>query len=313
MLQTIRAFALERLHESGEEPAVRATHADLFLALVEQAAPTFRFDADVAALDRVEAEHDNLRAALRWCLETRDAARAVRITAALARFWLVRGHLSEGRSWLDATLALDASATPPGPRARALWGAGILAHHQNDYDLATQRFRESLALARVVGDREAEANALSGLATTVGRHHDAEAAREMYAEALRIAGELGDAPMVVTLRLGLATVLWYQGDLAAARPLLRESLAQAEAMGLAYTAASDRQILGWLALSDGEPEEARGLLEAGLAALGTLQDRWGVARCRLGLGYAANAAGDSRPPAPASPSACASWASWATS
>ena len=83
MLQTIRAFALERLQASGEESAIRAAHADLFMALAEEAAPTLRFDADIAALDRVEAEHDNLRAALRWCLDNRDAARAVRITAAL--------------------------------------------------------------------------------------------------------------------------------------------------------------------------------------------------------------------------------------
>ena len=292
MLQTIRSFALERLRDSGEEPAVRAAHADLCLALAEEAAPALRFDADGAALDRVEAEHDNLRAALRWCLDNGDAPRAVRISAALARFWLVHGHLSEGRDWLDAALALDASTAPPGPRARALWGAGILAHFQNDYDQAAQRFRESLALARALGDREAEANALSGLATTVGRHHDAEAARDMYAEAMLIAGELGDAQMVATLRQGLATLLWYHGDLAAARPLLRESLAETEALGLAYDAASVGQILGWLALGDGELAEARGLLEAAVTALGKLQDRWGVARCRLGLGYTAIAAGD---------------------
>jgi predicted ATPase/DNA-binding CsgD family transcriptional regulator len=294
MLQTIRAFAFEHLQDSGEAPAVRAAHADLFLAIAEDAAPALRFDADVAALDRVEAEHDNLRAALRWCLETGDAPRAVRIGAALARFWLVRGHLTEGRGWLDAALALDAANAPPGPRARALWGAGMLAHFQNDYELAAVRFRESLALAHAIGDHEAEANALSGLATTVGRHHDPEAARDMYAEAMMIAEELGDAPMLATLRGGLATLLWYHGDLAAARPLLCESLAETEALGLAYDAASVGQILGWLALADGELDEARRRLETAMAALAHLQDRWGVARCRLGLGYTANAAGDFR-------------------
>lgn len=294
MLQTIRAFAAERLEESGEAPAVRAAHADLFLAMAEAAAPALRFDADIAALDRVETEHDNLRAALRWSLDTADAPRAVRLGAALAPFWLVRGHLSEGRRWLDSALALDATNAPPGPRARALWGAGMLAHFQNDYELAAARFRESLALAHAIGDKEAEANALSGLATTVGRHHDPEAARDMYAEAMMIAEELGDARMLATLRGGLATLLWYHGDLAAARPLLRESLTETEALGLAYEAAGVGQILGWTALADGELDEARRLLESALAALARLQDRWGVARCRLGLGYTANAAGDFR-------------------
>ncbi len=294
MLQTIRAFASEHLRESGEAPAVRTAHADVFLAMAEDAAPALRFDADVAALDRVEAEHDNLRAALRWCIETGDAPRGIRMGAALARFWLVRGHLTEGRGWLDAVLALDAANAPPGPRARALWGAGVLAHFQNDYELAAARFRESLVLAHAIGDREAEANALSGLATTVGRHHDPEAARDMYGEAMMIAEELGDAHVLATLRGGLATLLWYHGDLAAARPLLRESLAETEALGLAYDAASVGQILGWLALADGKLDEARRLLESALAALARLQDRWGVARCRLGLGHTANAAGDFR-------------------
>jgi predicted ATPase/DNA-binding CsgD family transcriptional regulator len=292
MLQTIRAFALERLAETGEEPAVRTAHADLFLTLVEESAPAFRFDADARVLDHVEAEHDNLRAALRWCLETKDVARTLRLTAALARFWLVRGHVSEGRTWLTQALALDAAAAPPGPRARALWGTAMLAHFQNDYDLAVERFRESLGLARALGDREAEANALAGLATTVGRHQDPLAAREMYAEAIRIAADLGDRPMAATLRQGLATILWYQGDHEEARPLLRQSLAEAEALGLAYDAAAARQILGWLALGDGRLGEARQLLEASAVALGKLHDRWGVARCRMGLGYAANAAGD---------------------
>ena len=292
MLQTIRAFALERLAESGEESAVRTAHADLFLAMAEEAAPTLRFDTDPAALDRIEAEHENLRAALRWCLQSNDAPRTVRMVAALARFWLVRGHLTEGRGWLNAALAMDSSSAPPGPRARALWGAGMLAHFQNDYELAAKRLGESLALARVMGDREAEANALSGLATSVGRHRDPEAAHEMYAQAIVIAGELGDARMAATLRQGLATLLWYQGKMTAARPMLRDSLAEAEALGLEYEAAGARQILGWTALSDGDLSEARTLLEAGVVALGKLQDRWGVARCRMGLGYTADAAGD---------------------
>jgi len=114
----------------------------------------------------------------------------------------------------------------------------------------------------------------------------------MYADALAIAAECGETTMEATLRLGLATILWYQGDIDAARPQLRESLAEAEALGLEYEAAGARQILGWLALGDGQLDEARRLLEGGVVAFGKLQDRWGVARCRLGLGYTADAAGD---------------------
>lgn len=291
MLQTIRAFALERLRDSGEEPAIRAAHADWYLALAEDAAPAFRFGADEAAIDRVEAEHDNLRGALRWCVDGGDAVRAIRLGAALARFWLVRRHLSDGRVWLDEVLALDAGAVPPGPRARALSGAGLIAHFQNRYDEAVERFEESLSLARAVGDREAVMTSLSGLATTVGRHKDPAAARAMYTEAIGIAGELGDDAGAAALRLALATVLWYQGDTSAG-PLLRQSLTEAEALGLAYESAGARQILGWQALADGALSEARAQLEAAAAAFSAQQDRWGVARCRLGLGYTACAAKD---------------------
>lgn len=292
MLQTIRAFGLECLAASGEEQAVKAAHADLYLNMAREAAPALRFGADPAELDRLEMEHDNMRAALRSCFENDDAARALGLAGALARFWLVRGHLTEGRTWLDGALALNPATAPPGPKARALWGAGMLAHYQNAYGVAAERFREGLALSRLAADREAEANALSGLAMTLGRHQDPASAREMFAQALAIAAELDDPQLDVTLRQGLGAVTWYQGDPATARPLLEESLAQAEAAGLDYEAATARHLLGWLALSDGRLGEARAALEAAAAALGAAQDRWGVARCRLGLGYAANAEGD---------------------
>lgn len=292
MLQTIRAFGRECLAASGDEAAVRAAHADLYLNVARRAAPMLRFGADPAELDRLEIEHNNMRAALRWCLDSNEPARALALVGALAPFWLVRGHLTEGRSWLDAALGLNPAAAPPGPKARALWGAGMLAHYQNAYDVAAERFRESLSLARLAEDREAEAHALSGLAMTLGRHQDPASAREMYAQALTIAAELDDPQLDVTLRQGLGAIRWYQGDPAAARPLLEESLVQAEAAGLVYEAATARHLLGWLALGEGRLDEARAALEAAAAALGAAQDRWGVARCRLGLGYTALGAGN---------------------
>jgi DNA-binding CsgD family transcriptional regulator len=292
MLQTVKAFAAEELAASGEEPMIRAAHADFFLAMAEEAAPRFRFRVDDQAIDQIEREHDNLRAALRWCIDSGDSGRAVRLGAALARFWLVRGHLGDGRRWLDAVLALDAGQAPAGARAQALCGAGLLAHFQNQYDIAIERFEESLELARAVGDRQAVMQALSALAATVGRHRDPAAARGMYDEALAIAAELEDEEMTASLRLGLATIVWYQGDLTGASPMLHDSLAGAEAHDLAYESAGAHQILGYLALAEGELDGARAQLEAGMAALGKLHDRWGVARCKMGLGYAEDAARD---------------------
>src|SRR5262249_57020741 len=110
MLETVREYALERLRESGEEQAVRARHAGHYLALAEQAYP-FREKPDPAWFDRLEVEHDNLRAAL-TCYGALEATtgRAVRLAAALATFWHHRAHLYEQRTWL---VGLARRPTPP--------------------------------------------------------------------------------------------------------------------------------------------------------------------------------------------------------
>ena len=100
MLETIREYALERLGVSGEQAALRQAHADYYLALMEQAAPELRGPHTVAWLDRLEAEHDNLRAALGWALEQGEAGIALRLAETVAWFWSLRGYLDEGRRWM---------------------------------------------------------------------------------------------------------------------------------------------------------------------------------------------------------------------
>ena len=113
-------------------------------------------------LARLEREHDNLREALRWSLRAgADAAQALRLAGTLARFWIVHGHLSEGRQWLDEALA--ASGGTGAERARALEGAGLLAEGQGAYEDATRLLDASLALWREVGDQAGAARALASL------------------------------------------------------------------------------------------------------------------------------------------------------
>lgn len=105
MLETIHEYARERLEERGEAEELRRAHAEYFLALAEEAEPEIEGPHQVAWMDRLEAEHDNLRGALSWSLETGDAESVLRIAGALWLFWVVRGPFSEGRRWLTAGLS----------------------------------------------------------------------------------------------------------------------------------------------------------------------------------------------------------------
>jgi predicted ATPase len=152
MLEPIHEYAREKLQESGAAGEVKQAHAEYFLSLAEE--PELVGPDQVAWMDRLEAEHDNLRAALSWCMEARDAEPALRMASALSWFWFVRGHSSEGRGWCEEALATDVGHASP-VRARALQASGIMAWRQSDYERAEQRLEASLALYRETGsDRE---------------------------------------------------------------------------------------------------------------------------------------------------------------
>jgi hypothetical protein len=139
MLETIREYALERLVESDEEEDVRRAHAGYYLALAEEAEPNLATAEQMRWLDRLEREHNNLRAALRFSLQSEDVKSTLRLGGALWRFWYVRGHLSEGRRWLEQALALGGGE--PSLRARVLGGAGANCRTA----LATSTARRSCA------------------------------------------------------------------------------------------------------------------------------------------------------------------------
>ena len=107
MLETIREFALEKLEESADAGAVERVHAEFYLDLAEQAEPRLWGPEDAAWLERLEREHDNLRAALSWALDHEEVDLALRLGAALRWFWNLGGYYGEGRSWLEATLAKE--------------------------------------------------------------------------------------------------------------------------------------------------------------------------------------------------------------
>src|SRR5262249_18470059 len=133
MLETIREYGLERLDAAGEETEARQRDANWCLDLAERAEPKLMGPEQAAWFTRLDIEHDNLRAALGWAIDRRDAELAARLGGALRRFWNLRGHSEEGRRWLERAFALGANL-PPAIRAKTLLAAGVIAYRQGDYE-----------------------------------------------------------------------------------------------------------------------------------------------------------------------------------
>jgi predicted ATPase/class 3 adenylate cyclase len=244
MLETIREYGLERLEESGEAEATRRAHTDFFLALVEQAEPELTRPEQLTWLERLETEHDNLRAALSRALVC-DAQIALRLAVGLGWFWYFRGYFREGRAWLDCTLAVSRD---PGPlHVGALAAAGRLARHLGEYEGAIALLEQSLELARTVQDRRAEAIALFELGALAGLA-EGDAAREvaLTEASLAVWRELGDAWGTAQTLNNLGYEAYLQGDLDGAVSLLDEGVTLARAAG-------DRLVLGYILDSRGVP------------------------------------------------------------
>ena len=185
LLEPVRQYAQEQLQAAGEEAQLRERHARFFLALVEEWEPVPWRDDHAAALARLEADHDNLRAALRWALEAGEAAMALRLAGALWRYWSVRGHLQEGQAWLAAALATGRGEAPT-LRAKVLNGAGALAHNSGDLRAAVAFFEESLALWREAGEQQRMAGVLLNLGHTVADRGDFARAEALLRESLAL-------------------------------------------------------------------------------------------------------------------------------
>ena len=226
LLETIREYGLERLEECGEVAVARDRHAARYLALAEVAAPELNGSQGLAWGARLEREHDNLRAALRWALDSGDGETALRLAAALWRFWSTRGHLSEGRRWLREALAVaDKPTTIPSARGQALIGAATLAIDQGAYDEAAPLCTQAVAHARERGGRHDLAAALNVQGLLARMHQDYADSMRYHEEALALAEALGDRAGVAVALTGLAYAAVFTGDIARGTSLFERSLA----------------------------------------------------------------------------------------
>jgi predicted ATPase/class 3 adenylate cyclase len=231
MLETIREYGLERLRKSADAEAVPRRHATFYMTLAEEAEQRVTGEDQRSWLDRLDAEHDNFRAALGWALESGQAEVGLRMAGALWRFWQQRGHLSEGRRWTDELLGMPAAAPATRVRAKALGAAGSLSYWQNDYPAARARYEEALAVSREVGDSRAIAEAIYNLAFMPWIEGDDAAALALFDESLSLFRELDDRDHIATVAGNVALIRGRQGDYERALPLMEESIATARETG----------------------------------------------------------------------------------
>ena len=293
MLQVLREFGLEELDAQGELEAASRSHADFFLALAEQAEASLESEAQGAWLERMEQEHDNLRAALAWCQAARGAQGVcLRLARTLGLFWEAHGHFSEGRARLSALLATEMARGRTAARAGLLARAAELAYRQSDYPATISLAGESLAIWREVGDRPGTASALLKLgnaATEVGDHATAAVLLE---EALATWRALADNHGTARAFISLGWAALRSGDYELAEARLSEALALSRELGDTRSIGFELAGLGEIALRRGETTRARQLVEESLALRRQLGNKWGVGVSLGMLGWVAIRDGD---------------------
>ena len=248
ILETIREYALERLAELGEEEETRRRHAAWYLAMAEEHMLILQRRSDPSqAIKRLAAEHDNMRAALAWLDSIGDGESLLRLAGANFIFWYVHGDLREGLSWLERALK-HGGETSIAVRARALLGAGMLAHYTADDTRAVHWLNESLALYRTIADGWGLAFALTILGIVAEDAGDYDGATARFTEGLDHARSANHPVETGLILFHLGIAAWGLGDRDRAIGLLNEALVLQRAAGdLAYGAAESLAFLGLFA------------------------------------------------------------------
>jgi len=296
MLETIRQYARERLLESGDAERIQNRHLEFFLQWAEQVEPEVHGPRQLEWLNRVEAEHDSLRAALEWSLAQAEGGEAsLRLAGALFSFWSQRGHVSEGRAWLARALASPAARSTGAARAKALYAAGFLAHWEKiDQTTGKALLEESVGLWRALGPagKSGLAHTLVALGEVMRGQGDPATARSLASEAIALFREQDERWGLAYSLSNLGLAIRDQGDFALARSVINESLALWRDLGDLWGLGVATRFLGMVALRQGDYEVARRHYADFLAIARKLGDENGVADAFLDLGTATLNLGD---------------------
>jgi predicted ATPase/class 3 adenylate cyclase len=270
MLETIREFAIAQAVDRGRWEALRDRHLEVFASMAEGSGPLVMGSDKRRWLDRLEEDHDNLRAALSWAVERGQAEAALPMVASLWRFWQMRGHLVEGLERVEVALALPAAREHPQARADALSAAAGLAYWLADTERARALYQEEIAAREELGDRRGLAEAHYGISFTwsvmdLEDRATSSRAEEHVGLALAIFKELGDASGIGRCEWALANVFWGTLRIDAAREHGSHALE-------VFRSIDDRFMVGWSSYT------------LGLAAITTDHIEGGVPEARAEAG-----------------------------
>ncbi len=274
----------------GEEEEVRGRHADYYLALAERATPELEGGGQAAWLERLEREHDNLRAALSWLLEHGEPERAARLGSATWLFWVVRGHAGEGQLWLERALA--SGRLTGSNRAKTLGAISLLLFAKGEIGRMSDLVEEAITEARAVGDEETLTflTMQRGYAATF--RGDLDAAEEALSGALAVlrerGGRWGTAPVLNVL----AQVALSRGDFGRAMELLRESEAVLRETDDAFMLAINLNIQATISQLEGDDARTAELLRESVGLSAALRDTWALVYGLVGLAGVAARHGD---------------------
>ena len=292
LLETVRQYGREKLEEEGEAQAVRGRHAGFFLDLAEEAEPEINGAQRRLWLERLEAEHDNLRAALSWAIESQESETGLRLAGALWYYWQHSGRLSEGRRWLREALSLGGGGATAS-RAKALGAAGYLAWFaQGDLDAARSQLEESVEIYRELQDKRGLAYALQYLPVVMAYQGDFEPALTLGEESVRLFREVGDRWGLGMALNHLGHVPEAQDDHALANRVFGESATILREVGDEWALSLPLRHLGIVASRQGDYALAEELHKESLALSRRAGEKWVISLCLEELAGVARLRGD---------------------
>jgi len=278
MLEIVREYALERLSGSGDGDETRRRHLEHFVSLAEEAEPKLADRDQIAWFARLEDEHDNLRAALAFALDSDDPSSALRLAVGVRGFWQIHGYLVEGRQALESALA----ATPDVPselRAKALNLSGILAGEQGEFDTARLRFRAALEDAHVVGSTHVISSALVNLGNLAFFGGDLDAARDLFKESIEYFASLDDIRGQALAKENVGLMALTADDVPEAVTWLTAALELAREVGDDREIGAASRSLAAAMIELGDSAQATSLLAESLALARELGEPHGIAVC----------------------------------
>ncbi len=231
MLETVRDYGLEGLHQEGEFEEVQRTHALYYLSLVEKAQTYFKGPQQAEWLLILDAELGNLRSAFQWFTDHKEGILALRFCEAFGNFCGLHGYWSEEQRTLQMVLDLSETSEPTAIRARVLRRAAHLAYRLRDLPTAHAWFEESVRLSRQFSDQYNLVGALSGLGRLQRRENDISSARTSFEECVTVARAYGDTWVLANALESFGSFTYKQGDVTKARSLLQESIALSRTLG----------------------------------------------------------------------------------